>query len=99
MNIDLDPFDGIPELYATENELDPLVYICYAHPRLDWCWFVTEYDASSTFFGLVAGFEVELGYFDRLELEAAGARRDPHWETMALSAVRRRLALFEEEPT
>jgi hypothetical protein len=93
MEIDIDPFYGIPDLYATENEPDPLVYACYAHQRLGWRWFVIEYDGSRTFFGLVAGFEIELGYFDRLELEAAGAKLDSHREPMALSAVRKGLGL------
>jgi hypothetical protein len=98
MEIDIDSFDGIPELYATENEPDPLVYACYAHQRLGWRWFVTEYDGSRIFFGLVAGFEVEVGYFDRLELEAAGARLDPRWEPITLSEARRWLEDRPEKP-
>lgn len=99
MEIDIDLFDGIPDLYATENEPDPLAYTCYIHSRLGWRSFVTEYDGSRIFFGLVAGFEIELGYFDRLELEAAGAKLDPHWEPITLSEVRRWLAQSEEEKT
>jgi hypothetical protein len=99
--MDFHPLEGIPDLYATatENEPAPLFYACYVHQRLGWRWFVTEYDGSSTFFGLVAGFEVELGYFDRLELEAAGARLDPHWEPITLSEARQWLTQFAEEKT
>ena len=38
-------------------------------PASDWTWYATEYDGEDLFFGLVSGFEVELGYFSRTELE------------------------------
>lgn len=69
-------FNGldIPDLYATEKDKDPRVYAYFYHPTSDWMWFVTEYDGEQTFFGLVHGFETELGYFDRLELEENGCK-------------------------
>ena len=62
----------LPALYSTEHDPDPLVRACYVHPVTGWRWFVTEYDSDRLFFGLVVGFEVELGYFDRVELEESG---------------------------
>jgi hypothetical protein len=38
-------------------------------PDSNWTWFATEFDGEDTFFGLVAGFEVEMGYFSLSELE------------------------------
>jgi hypothetical protein len=80
--------EGIPALYATKHEKDPLVYGRFTHPRSNWQWLVTEFDGSSTFFGLVAGFEVELGYFHKSKLEANGCVLDERWEPNALSGVR-----------
>ena len=34
-----------------------------------WTWWATEFDGEDTFFGLVEGFEKELGYFSLSELE------------------------------
>lgn len=53
--------------------------------------FLPDFDGSSTFFGLVAGFETELGYFDKSELEANGCVLDERWEAKPLSEVRRHL--------
>ena len=58
-----------------------------------------EFDGSDTFFGLVSGFEVELGYFSLSELQSVrGAfgepvvERDLHFVPCKLSEVRRTLA-------
>jgi len=81
---------SLPPLYATEGEADPLVRVRYFHPLSGWEWYALEYDGERTFFGLVRGFEEELGYFDRLELEEAGAVRDEGFTPRPLSEVRRR---------
>jgi hypothetical protein len=39
-------------------------------PDSSWSWFATESDGEDTFFGLVSGFEVELGYWSLSELES-----------------------------
>jgi Protein of unknown function (DUF2958) len=64
-------------------------------PDSRWTWYVTEYDATERVcFGLVDGFEQELGYFELEELEAVrgplGLRieRDLWWTPAPLSAVR-----------
>lgn len=87
VDLNLNPLEGIPELYATEYERDPLVHVCYRCPRSGWTWYVTEYDGSHRCFGLVAGFEIEFGYFDRLELKTTGVELERHWKTKPLSEV------------
>jgi len=64
-------------------------------PDSQWTWYATEYDAESReFFGLVDGFEVELGYFSLDEMEAVTSprglsmERDLHWKEVTLSEVR-----------
>ena len=59
----------IPKLYETEEQKDPI-----AHIKLfidGWTWYVIEIDKSdyNTCYGLVDGFEQELGYFTLRELE------------------------------
>ena len=58
----------LPPLYATEHDADPMVWCRFFYPFSSWQWYVTEFDGDDTFFGLVAGFEVELGYFSLAEM-------------------------------
>jgi hypothetical protein len=67
-------------------------------PDSNWTWWATEYEPESReFFGLVQGFEVELGYFSLDELESATGplglpiERDKFWEEQTLGEVRRAL--------
>jgi len=67
-------------------------------PDSNWTWFATEYDPSSReFFGLVAGLDVELGYFSLDELESARGplslpvERDLWWKETTLAEVRKDL--------
>ena len=59
-----------PALYATEKvALADKVAICkFFTPWANWTWYVVETDGN-TCFGLVEGFETELGYFSISELE------------------------------
>ena len=47
-----------------------IVYIKFFTPDSNWTWYATEFDGVDTFFGLVDGFEKELGYFSLSELES-----------------------------
>ena len=71
--------DNIPKLYGQEDTplLDQVVHAAYVIPlRSNWTWYLTEYDeASGDAFGLVAGIEPELGYFNLNELKSLGAQR------------------------
>ncbi|OGR46965.1 MAG: hypothetical protein A2X34_09735 [Elusimicrobia bacterium GWC2_51_8] len=63
-----------------------------------WDWWATEYDPKDRiFFGLVKGFEVELGSFSLDEIEQnscnvkplGGVERDLYWKPKSLAEVRR----------
>jgi hypothetical protein len=88
----------IPAPGATANEADPLVHIKLFDPMGSWVWFLIEADpATGEAFGLVKGFEVELGGIDLNELASAttGMRlpieRDIHFKPLPLSTVREKL--------
>src|SRR5215471_1075744 len=69
--------ERMPPLYSQEHEDDPLVVCKFFDPVRSWTWYATEgspvdedgyYDTDKEkvdylFFGLVVGFEKELGYF------------------------------------
>ncbi len=60
----------LPELYANEKiGLNAIAPIKFFTPDSNWTWYASEYDGKDLFFGLVTGFEVELGYFSYSELE------------------------------
>ena len=88
----------IPALYATERTADPTVWIKLFTPDSSWTWYITEYDrADQLAFGLVVGFETELGYFSLAELRSIRGplclriERDLYFEPRALSEVRAQL--------
>ena len=50
---------------------DAVAQVKFFTPDANWTWYCTEYDPEERlFFGLVCGFEQELGYFSLDELEA-----------------------------
>jgi hypothetical protein len=74
----------LPHLYSQENKgLEALAQVKFFTPDADWTWYASEgtpvdengyYDTDKEkvdffFFGLVAGHEIELGYFALSELE------------------------------
>ncbi len=64
--------DKLPELYSCEKEgLEAKALVKFFTPSGNWTWYASEFDGNDTFFGLVSGFEVELGYFSWSELEEA----------------------------
>ena len=67
--------ETLPRLYSQENEKDPMVICKFFDPVGSWTWLVTEGeengDGDFEFFGLVIGFEIELGYFTLSQLETA----------------------------
>ncbi len=62
-----------------------------------WRWFITEWNPlTGLCFGLVEGFEVELGYFDLTELAEStvlrnvpAVERDLYWEPKTIGEIRR----------
>jgi hypothetical protein len=59
---------NVPRLYQTEKQDVPLAVVKIFTPDASWTWYVLEYDGQDTAFGLVAGFEVEMGYFSISEI-------------------------------
>ena len=93
--------DTIPALYADDGADDPDAVIAHAKlfsPYSNWTWYVTEWDAETGLcFGLVEGYETELGYFDLTELAEAtvlgsvpAIERDLYWEPTTLGEIKRR---------
>ena len=62
---------SIPELYASTMLNDPICRFKIFLPNSNWTWYIIEIDKqdNNTCFGLVDGFEQELGYFTIKELE------------------------------
>ena len=92
--------DTIPALYANEHVEDydsVLAHIKLFSPYNGWRWFVTEWEAETGLcFGLVQGYETEMGYFSLDELAEAtvfgrvpAVERDLHWKPTTLGAIRR----------
>ena len=91
--------EKIPALYANENVEDYDAVLAPAKlfsPYNGWTWFITEWEAETGLcFGLVEGFETELGYFDLTELAEAtvfgrvpAVERDLYWKPMTLGEIR-----------
>ena len=61
----------IPALYEQDGlGDDAIVHAKFFTPEGSWTWYATEYDPETRmFFGLVDGFDKELGYFSLDELE------------------------------
>ena len=92
--------DTIPALYANENVED---YDSVLAPAKlfslynGWRWYITEWQAETgRCFGLVEGFETELGYFDLTELAEAtvfgsvpAVERDLYWKPTTLGEIRK----------
>ena len=63
--------EQIPPLYEQEGKGEnALAYVKLCTPDSNFTWFITEYDADEKMcFGLIDGFEKELGYFSLNEIE------------------------------
>ena len=96
--------DTIPALCANENVEDYDTVLAPAKlysPYTGWTWYITEMDpATGLCFGLVEGFETELGYFSLDELAEAtvlcgvpAVERDLYWEPQILGEIRRQSRL------
>ncbi|MCC6894138.1 MAG: DUF2958 domain-containing protein [Anaerolineae bacterium] len=85
----------LPPLYANEKlGLKTIAPVKFFSPDSGWTWYPTEFDGTDLFFGLVAGFEVELGYFSLSELEAIRGplglpiERDLYYQPANLATIR-----------
>ena len=86
-----DIVERLPEIGETDGQEDPLLEVKFFYPDFDWTWYAMEFDGKDLFFGLVEGFEKELGYFTLSELmENRGKlgleiERDFHFKPIPLS--------------
>lgn len=54
----------LPPLYSGEEQgLDAIAQVKFFTLDAQWTWYASEIDGEDIFFGLVSGFELELGYF------------------------------------
>ena len=82
----------LPPLHSTEDGgKDIMAVVKFFTPDASWTWYAVEYDpVDKLFFGLVCGFETELGYFGLDQLESVrgplGLRieRDIYFEPVPL---------------
>jgi hypothetical protein len=88
----------LPPLYANDGKKpeDVPVVVKFFTCWSNWTWYATEYDPEQKlFFGLVKGFEAELGYFSLEELEAVTGpsglkiERDMYFENKTLADVQK----------
>ena len=62
--------EKLPPLYSGEEKgLDAIAQVKFFTPDAQWTWYATEFDGEDIFFGLVSGFELELGYFSLKEVK------------------------------
>ena len=83
--------DQLPKLHSGEQEgLEAKALVKFFTPDSNWTWYASEFDGMDRFFGLVDGFELELGYFSLSELEEAKGplelpvERDLHFQPTSL---------------
>lgn len=63
--------NSLPKLYSQEEKgLDALAKVKFFTPWSNWTWYASEFDGVDIFFGLVCGYEKELGEFSLTELES-----------------------------
>ena len=90
---------AIPALGTNENARDYDEVLAPAKlfsPYSNWTWYITEMDpVTGQCFGLVDGFEKEIGYFDLTELAETtvfggvpAVERDLYWEPMTLGEIK-----------
>lgn len=81
-----------------QDKPDAIVVTKFFNPVGSWTWYATEYNPEDRcYFGLVVGFETELGYFSRDELESVtlpfglGIERDLHFREITMSDLKAKL--------
>ncbi len=86
----------IPKIGETAEQSDPTAWIKLFTPDGGWTWYIVEYDPEDDVcFGLVHGFETELGSFSLAELREVRGQlglpieRDIHFTPRPVSECRR----------
>ena len=88
----------LPKLYSQEDKgMEAIAQVKFFSLGSNWRWFATEFDGEDTFFGLVQGFENELGYFSLSELQSVkfmgipAIERDINWKPKPLKEIKQQL--------
>ncbi|MBX3004598.1 MAG: DUF2958 domain-containing protein [Anaerolineales bacterium] len=83
--------EKLPPLNSNEElGLMAQALVKFFTPDSNWTWYASEFDGDDTFFGLVAGLDVELGYFLLSELQSVRGplglpvERDIHYQPKTL---------------
>ena len=86
--------EKLPALYSGEElGLMAIALVKFFTPDSNWSWYASEFDGEDLFFGLVSGFEVELGYFSLSELQSVKGslglpiERDLYYEPKTLKEL------------
>jgi Protein of unknown function (DUF2958) len=88
----------LPQLDATAGQRDPIVQAKFFYPDFGWTWYAIEFDGEDLFYGLVDGFEQELGCFSLKELRSNRGQlglpieRDRYFQPCTLSELKARLS-------
>ena len=85
----------LAKLYENEdkNLSEVMATVKFFCPWSNWTWYATEFDGDDLFYGLVDGFEKELGYFSLSELQGLKhptgltIERDLHWTPKDLQTL------------
>jgi DUF2958 family protein len=92
--LDPESRNSLPKLYANEEKgLEAQALVKFFTPDSNWTWYASEFDGEDIFFGLVIGFEIELGYFSLSELEEVKGplglpiERDLHYQPETLGKL------------
>lgn len=88
----------LPALYSTDKLGDKAIaQVKFFSISNNWRWFATEFDGEDKFFGLVQGFDIELGYFSLSELQSVkwlgipAIERDLGWEPKTIEEIKKQL--------
>ncbi len=92
--LDPESREKLPALYSGEElGLMTIALVKFFTPDSNWSWYASEFDGEDLFFGLVSGFEVELGYFLLTELQSVKGslglpiERDLYYEPKTLQEL------------
>lgn len=84
----------LPPLYSQkEKGQKAIAHVKFFTPDSSWTWYATEFDGEDTFFGLVDGHVMELGYFSMAELQTVRGpmglpiERDLYWSPKPLGEI------------
>lgn len=86
------PLPTLPKLYEQEELGDKaIVHAKLQALKLDWEWYIMESDGEGLFFGLVKGFETEMGYFSLDEIALAGIFVDTSFSPCTIEELKQEL--------